>query len=258
MLTQAKAFLTAVFFAATAGFSLLQAPEALAQQGAQPAPASAEMALGGRNAPLTLIEYASMSCPHCAEFHATTLQRLKEQYIDTGKVRLVFREFPLDQAAVMGAVLARCAGPARFFPFLDVLFRSQAQWVTQPDLIGALTRLGELGGVSAAQFQACLADRELTNGIVQTRLNAEREYNVRSTPTFVIADRVIEGALPYAQFKQVIDDVIAGKPAPGRTVAGTETNKSILIAVAVAGLLVAFAGIVLLRRPKATASGPHS
>lgn len=257
MLTQAKALLPAVFFAATAGFSLI-APPAPAQQSVQPAPASVEMVLGDRNAPFTLIEYASMSCPHCAEFHVTTLPRLKEEFIDTGKVRLVFREFPLDQPGLTGAVLARCAGPARFYLFLDVLFRSQAQWVTQPDVAGALTRLGEIGGVPAAQFQACLADRELSTGILQTRLNAEREFNVRSTPTFVIGDRVIEGALPFAQFKQVIDDVIAGKPAPGRALAERGTDTSILIAAGVAVLLVAFAGIVLLRRPKAKSLGPLS
>lgn len=257
MLTQAKALLPAVFFAAAAGFGLF-APPALAQQSVQPAPASVEMVLGDRNAPFTLIEYASMSCPHCAEFHVTTLPRLKEEYIDTGKIRLVFREFPLDQPAMTGAVLARCSGPARFYPFLEVLFRSQSQWLRQPDVVGALTRLGEIGGVPAAQFQACLADRELTNGILQTRLNAESEYNVRSTPTFVMGDRVIEGALPFDQFKQIIDDVIAGKPAPGRTVAGSGTNTSLLIAAGVAVLLVAFAGIVLLRRPKASASGPQS
>ena len=106
MLTQAKALLTAAFLAATAGFSLLPLP-ALAQQGVQPATATAEMSLGDRNAPFTLIEFASMSCPHCAEFHATTLPLIKAEYIDTGKVRLVFREYPLDQNAIYGAMLAR-------------------------------------------------------------------------------------------------------------------------------------------------------
>jgi protein-disulfide isomerase len=256
MLTQAKALLTAAFLAAAAGFSLLPLP-ALAQQGVQPTPASVEMALGDRNAPFTLIEFASMSCPHCAEFHAQTLPLLKAEYIDTGKLRLVFREFPLDQPAMMGAVLARCAGPARYFPFLEVLFRSQAQWVTQPDVIGALTRIGELGGVSAAQFQACIADRELSAGILQTRLTAEQDFGVNSTPTFSIGGRKINGALPYAQFKQIIDDVMAGKPAPDDAAAGGSGRTSLYIAVGIAALLVAFAGFVLLRRPKASASGPN-
>ena len=249
MLTQPKALLAAVFFAAGPGF----ATPALAQAGVQPAPAGAEMSLGDRDAKVTLIEYASMSCPHCAEFHAQTLPRIKQEYIDTGKIRLVFREFPLDQPAVLGAVLARCAGAARFFPFLDVLFRSQSTWVQHPDAVGRLTQIAQLGGVPAEQFQACLADRDLANGILKTRLEAEQQYNVRSTPTFVLGDRVIEGALPYEQFKQIIDDVIAGRPAPGRAIAGAQSNISIYIAVGAAALLMALAGFFLLRRPKAAA-----
>ena len=113
-----------------------------------------------------------------------------------------------------------------------------------------------MGGVSAAQFQACIADRALSDGILQTRLTAERDFGVNSTPTFSIGGRKINGALPYAQFKQIIDDVIAGKAAPD-AVAGGSGSSSIYISVGIAGLLVAFAGFVLLRRPKASSSGPN-
>ena len=122
-----------------------------------------EQILGDPDAPVTLIEYASLTCPHCAQFHTEVLPDLKERYIATGKVRLIYRDFPLDERALMAAALAHCAGPDRYFGFLDVLFETQSSWARAEDYLGALKKLGKLGGMSDEQMDQCLADDELTN-----------------------------------------------------------------------------------------------
>ena len=167
-----------------------------------------EHALGDPNAPVTIIEYASLTCPHCAHFHNDVLPDLKERYIETGKVRLVFRDFPLDERALMAAALAHCAGPDRYFGFLDVLFQTQSGWARADDYLGALKKLGKLGGMSDEQMDACLADQELTDGILQTRLDGQNEHQVSSTPTLVINGEVYPGAREIDELSALIDPLV--------------------------------------------------
>jgi protein-disulfide isomerase len=169
---------------------------------------TAERALGDPNAPVTVIEYASLTCPHCAHFHNDVLPDLKERYIETGKVRLVFRDFPLDERALMAAALAHCAGPDRYFGFLDVLFQTQAGWARADDYLGALKKLGKLGGMTDAQMDQCLADQELTDGILQTRIDGQNEHQVSSTPTLVINGEVYPGAREIDELSALIDPLI--------------------------------------------------
>lgn len=155
--------------------------------------ATKERVLGDPNAPITMIEYSSLTCPHCADFHKDTLPTIKEKYIDTGKVKLVYRDFPWDQAAAAGALLARCAPSDRYFTFLDALFKNQDKWVTE-DPIAGLARLGKLGGISEETFQACLNEGAIMDDIIQSRMNGAKEHEVRSTPTFIInGEEKIEG-----------------------------------------------------------------
>ncbi len=167
-----------------------------------------EQALGDPNAPVTIIEYASLTCPHCAHFHNDVLPDLKERYIATGKVRLVFRDFPLDERALMAAALAHCAGPDRYFGFLDVLFQTQSGWARADDYLGALKKLGKLGGMSDEQMDACLADQKLTDGILQTRLDGQNEHQVSSTPTLVINGEVYPGAREIDELSALIDPLV--------------------------------------------------
>lgn len=244
MLTLSKALLKAVFFAATVA---LAAP-VWGQQ--QPAP---DMVMGEPAAKVTVIEYASMSCPHCADFNNLTFPRIKADYIDTGLIKYIFRDYPLNQPAIYGAVLARCAGPARFFPFIDVLFREQSVWATAPDVVGRLTQIGQRGGLSAAELQTCLADTNLVNSIVQSRLEGDRQFQVAATPTFIVAGQILEGALPYEQFKRAIDDALAGRPVTGARRPGSDgaaSNTTTYIVIGLAALLAAAAGFFFLRRPK--------
>ncbi|MGH6784930.1 MAG: DsbA family protein [Sphingomicrobium sp.] len=143
-----------------------------------------DMALGAENAPVTIIEYASMTCPHCADFHATTYVELKKRYIDTGKVRFIFREFPLDQLALAGFLLARCVGPDKYFPMIDTLFQLQKEWVVQKPL-GPLLAIAKQAGLSEQQFNDCLQDKKLIDGLEDVRQRAIK-LNVQSTPSFFI------------------------------------------------------------------------
>ena len=167
-----------------------------------------EKSLGDPQAPVTIIEYASLTCPHCAQFHTEVLPELKERYIAPGKVRMVYRDFPLDQQALNAAVLAHCAGPDRYFSFLDVLFETQGSWARADDPIAALKRLGKLGGLTDAEMDACFADEELTDNILRTRLEGQNQYQIGSTPTFVIDGKTYSGARDIDEFSGLIDPLL--------------------------------------------------
>jgi protein-disulfide isomerase len=167
-----------------------------------------EQILGDPEAPVTIIEYASLTCPHCAQFHTEVLPELKERYIAPGKVRMIYRDFPLDQRALTAAVLAHCAGPDRYFSFLDVLFETQASWARADDDIVALKRLGKLGGLTDQEMDACLADEELSDGILRTRLEGQNEYQIGSTPTFIIDGQAYPGARDIDEFSELIDPLL--------------------------------------------------
>ena len=167
-----------------------------------------EQILGDPDAPVTIIEYASLTCPHCAQFHNEVLPELKERYIAPGKVRLIYRDFPLDQVALAAAALAHCAGPGRYFSMLDVMFETQSNWARENDPIAALKRLGKLGGLTEERMQACLDDEQLTDGILQTRLKGQNQYEIGSTPTFVIDGKAYSGSRDVEDFSELLDPLL--------------------------------------------------
>jgi protein-disulfide isomerase len=158
----------------------------------QPGPLG-DHALGSASAPVTIVEYASMTCPHCAHFHETTYPELKKRYIDTGKVRFIFREFPLDALAAAGSMLARCAGNDKYFPMIDTLFSEQKEWVVQKPL-EPLLGIAKQAGFTQQSFDECLANQQLLSGIEETRARAMK-LGVNSTPTFFINGKIYRGAL---------------------------------------------------------------
>jgi protein-disulfide isomerase len=164
-----------------------------------------EQSIGDADAPVTIIEYSSLSCPHCAAFHKEVLPELKERYVDTGKVRMVFRDFPTNGPALDAAVLAHCAGPDRYIGFLDVLFQTQASWASSPDPRQALKQLGKLGGLDEPQMDACFDNESMVDGILKLQIDGQNEHNVRSTPTFVINDDVHVGNRSIDEFAELID-----------------------------------------------------
>jgi protein-disulfide isomerase len=167
-----------------------------------------EQVLGNPDAPVTIIEYASLTCPHCAQFHNEVLPELKERYIAPGKVRLIYRDFPLDETALAAAALAHCAGPERYFSMLDVLFETQSNWVRADDPIAALKRLGKLGGLNEQEMAACLADEQLSEGILRERLAGQNEYDIGSTPTFIIDGKAYAGSRDVEEFGKLIDPLL--------------------------------------------------
>jgi protein-disulfide isomerase len=160
-----------------------------------------EMSMGNENAPITVIEYASMTCPHCAHFSETTFPELKKRYIDTGKVRFMFREFPLDRLALAGFVLARCAGPDKYFPLIETLFAQQRDWVVEKPL-QPMYAIAKQAGLTQQAFEACLDNRQLIDGIEKVRSQASDKYGVNSTPTFFINGKRMPGALTIEEMEK--------------------------------------------------------
>ena len=199
---------TLALSAAFAGFPQLE--PALAQNQAELMKAGplGEMALGDEKAPVTIIEYASMTCPHCATFHMSTYPELKKRYIDTGKVRFIFREFPLDQLAAAGFMLARCAGPDKYFPLIETLFAQQQTWVVQRPLQPLLT-IARQAGFSEQSFNECLKNQEVLDGIEDVRQRAMK-LNVQSTPTFFINGKLHRGAFTIEEFEKQIAPHLKG------------------------------------------------
>jgi protein-disulfide isomerase len=193
-----------LFGVAPAGVALaLDAPPPgrLVAQSATPQISPDDRILGKPDAPITIFEYASLTCPHCAAFEKEILPQIKSEWIDTGKAKLVFRDFPLDGAALKAAMVARCAPPERFYGFIDMLFTQQASWGISADPAPSLGRLAKLGGMGEEQFQACLKDDALQNKILAGRLAAEKEYGVESTPTFFINGKKVVGVRPDEIFE---------------------------------------------------------
>lgn len=167
-----------------------------------------EGSVGDPAAPVTIIEYSSLTCPHCAAFHEETLPGLKERYIDTGKVRLILRDFPLDESALRAAVIAHCAGPERYPTFIDVFFAQQETWARAADPVQALKQLAKLGGLGEAEIDACLADASMEEAVLQMRLQGQQQFQIRSTPTFIIDGKPLTGNRTVDEFAAVIDPLL--------------------------------------------------
>ena len=163
--------------------------------------------LGKADAPVTIVEYASMTCPHCAHFHATTLPELKTKYIDTGKARLIFREFPFDPRAEAGFMLARCSKD-KYFPMVDVLFKQQANWASVENAKDALLQISKLAGFSQESFEACLTDQKLLDDVRSVQKRGADEFKVDSTPTFLINGNRYPGALTIEKMSAIIDGML--------------------------------------------------
>lgn len=153
-----------------------------------------DISMGKEDAPFVIVEYASMTCPHCAHFYTEVFPQVKEKYIDTGKARFIFREFPLDGLAVAASMLARCSGDDRFYPMIDGLFETQETWaVPGEDGKEKLGLIAKQAGFSQEAFEKCLADKKLFDKIVAVRKKAHEEYGVDATPSFFINGKRLKG-----------------------------------------------------------------
>ena len=169
---------------------------------AQPSPLG-DIVLGSPDAPVTIIEYASMTCPHCAQFQAKTFPKLKERYIDTGKVRYIFREFPLDPLAAGAFMLARCADKDKYMSIIDLFFGTQRDWVV-PNPLQPLFNIAKQAGYNEETFNACLKNQQILDGIQNVRDHAAKVLNVESTPTFFINGKRVVGDVSIEEMEKEI------------------------------------------------------
>ena len=171
-----------------------------------------EMVMGDDKAPVTVIEYASMTCSHCARFQEATFPEFKKRYIDTGKVRYIAREFPLDSLAAAAFMLARCAGEndkTKYFALIDTLYRQQRTWAVERPL-APLFAIAKQAGFTQQTFDACLSNQKVLDGIESVRERAAKQFKVDSTPTFFINGTKVAGALSIDEMAKLIEPYLKG------------------------------------------------
>jgi len=177
--------------------------------------------MGSADAPVTVIEYASMTCSHCAAFATTVLPEIESAYIESGQVRFVFREFPLDGAARVASALARCQTGDNYFAFIDLIFENQQNWInnltaggnqgiTQESVEESLLEYARIAGMGREQAIACMRDPENLADVDANWNEAQNRYNIHSTPGFVVNGVTHTGALPFDAFKEIIDPLLEG------------------------------------------------
>ena len=200
-----------VFALALAGVhpAAAQAPKPTGDMASLLAPTEQDRVLGKPEAPITIVEYASLSCSHCAHFHNAVLPTLKKNWIDTGKAKLVLRDFPLDEPALRAAMMARCVPPGRFFPLVETLFETQDKWAVAKDWRGALEKLVRLAGIGKKEFDSCINNKALEDQVAQSRLTAAQQLGVNSTPTFFINGKKYEGEPTIEGFDRLLSQLAA-------------------------------------------------
>ena len=170
-----------------------------------------EHILGSADAPLTIYEYASMTCSHCANFHSNTLPAIKKKYIDTGKVRLVFREFPVsnqDMRSIAAFMLARCADEDKYFPMVDLMFKKQDEWARADDPTPVLLNIAKFAGFTQESFSACLKNQTVMDRVLEVKNKASDNYDVSGTPTFFIDGKKQVGNRSVEDFSKLLDDAL--------------------------------------------------
>nr|WP_306265910.1 DsbA family protein [Pararhizobium sp. IMCC3301] len=167
-----------------------------------------EQALGDPDAPVTVVEYASMTCGHCANFHNNTYTPFKEKYIETGQVYFIFREFPLDPVATAVAMLARCAPEGKFFDTVEIFFERQREWASSENVVAELQKIAFQLGFTQETFKECLTNQELLDGVNWVRKRADQEFKVSSTPTFFFNGARQIGSMTIEEVDAVIQPML--------------------------------------------------
>ena len=167
-----------------------------------------EMYLGDPDAPVKIVEYMSMTCPHCASFHNSTFKQIVTDYVETGKVQFIVREFPFDPRATAAIMLARCAPEDKFFPMIEVLMQQQSNWARAEDGAAALFNISKLAGFTQESFEACLTNQQLVNDVNVVKKKALDEFGVNSTPTFLINGKRYPGNMTVESMSALIDSLL--------------------------------------------------
>ena len=170
-----------------------------------------DFVIGNEDAKITIIEYASLSCSHCADFHTNTLETLKKEYIDTGKVKMVFRDYPFNYPALLGSMVLRCIPENYRYDYMNALFKLQTDWVNKKNkkTIQELYKIMQSGGMTKDEYDACIYNTELENEILKGVMEAQNQFNIKSTPSFIINGKLIEGNKSIKEFRQIIDKILS-------------------------------------------------
>jgi protein-disulfide isomerase len=196
--------LSAIAATATAAFSAAAFAQSFSPDDLHSAPAIGDKTLGPDDAKVIIVEYASATCPHCAAFHNSVFKELKSEFIDTGKIKFISREFPLDDLALAGFMVARCVPDDKYFGMLDLIYEQQKTWAGQ-NARTELLKMAKLAGLSEAEFDACLKNEELAKGILAIRKDGAEKFDVQSTPTFYVNGKKMEGDRDIAGFRKAIE-----------------------------------------------------
>ena len=170
-----------------------------------------EFVIGSKDAPITIIEYASMSCSHCATFHNNTLPDIKKEYIDTGKVRMVFRDYPFNYPALLGSMMMRCISSDVKYDYMNALYELQNTWVNKDPKISKkeLYKIMQSGGMTKDEFNECYSNLDNENLILEGVMAAQKDFNIKSTPSFIVNGNIIEGNKNIKEFRQIIDKILS-------------------------------------------------
>lgn len=198
-----RVFTGTVLAAGAAASSSFLSPSAHAQQ--QENPLITPRIMGDPDAPVLIIEYSSLTCPHCARFHADALPKIKREYIETGKARFELRDFPLNQQAALATLMARCAPEDRYFALVDLLFAQLSTWSRSQQIVTELAKLGGFAGMSKPDLEACFQNQELYSAIQTQRVVWNELHEIRATPTVFVNDTRFEGARPFEEYAEAIE-----------------------------------------------------
>ena len=170
-----------------------------------------DFVIGDKNASITIIEYASLSCSHCADFHINTLPELKKEFVDTGKAKIVFRDFPFNYPALLGSMVLRCVPNNIRYQYTNALYQLQSKWVVRENAKTKqeLYKIMQSGGMTKENFNNCIENVELENEILKEVMNAQSEFNIKSTPSFIINGILLEGNKPIKEFRQIINKILS-------------------------------------------------
>jgi protein-disulfide isomerase len=167
-----------------------------------------DMILGKADAPVTIIEYASLTCPHCAHFSTTTFPKVRSELIEPGKVRWVYRDLPLDHRALLGALLVHCMPKEQYFATIDVLFATQDDWASAANANAALGQIGRTAGLDQPTVDKCLANKAMTAKIIARIKDGEQKYDIKATPTFIIDGKGQSGDMTYDAFFDLVKNLL--------------------------------------------------
>lgn len=188
--------------------ALLFAVFALAPSAAAQAARPGDVAIGSADAPVTVIEFVSLNCLLCAQFHTETMPGIFTKYIETGKVRFIYRDFPQDNVGLGAAMVTQCLDDRLHYGFVQMLFKQLEKWTSSDDPVGAVARLARIAGLSEDRAAACLSDTELRNSIIASQNAASQEFQITVPPSFIIGGELIAGVLSLSDFEDLIEPLL--------------------------------------------------